>query len=581
MTKILVIEDEPQVRANIQEILQFGGFDVITASDGFLGLKLARECLPDLIVCDVMMPKLDGYEVITALREDVTTTSIPFIFLTAKVDRQDFRCGMELGADDYITKPFEPLELLKAVEIHLKKYAFIIQHHVKEVHSLTTQLNEQVRHDRLTLLLNRLSLQERFHQIQSETLSQTNLLLPILIIGIDRFHQMHDTFGFWFSDALLKAISQRLINEPNTTDKGIDAIAYLSVNEFALLLKPTQNKENATDVAQYLLEVLSEPFIVEEYEVFISTSIGITFASNNSANFEKLLSQAEVAMKHAQKQSNNKYQFYCETFHMGSLKRLNLVTKLRHTIAQEEFQIHYQPQINLQTGAIIGAEALIRWQMPNGNFIPPSQFIPIAEETGLIVPLGEWVLRKVCLQIKSWQKENFHFQKIAVNLSARQLEQPNLSHQIEKILRETDVEPALLELELTESLFIQSQDKTINCLHELKEMGLNISVDDFGTGYSCLGYLQTLPLDSIKIDRCFVCNADKKLSKAAIITAIIQMAHSMNLYVIAEGVEQTSELEFLRQQSCDFMQGYLFSPPIVAGDLEKLLVSQYCSVNDS
>jgi EAL domain-containing protein (putative c-di-GMP-specific phosphodiesterase class I)/ActR/RegA family two-component response regulator len=399
MKKILVIEDEEIIRENILKLLKAEGFDVTGAENGAQGLNAAVSNLPDVIICDVMMPELDGYGVLMALRSNPVTATLPFVFLTGKAERSEMRQGMELGADDYLTKPFTKAELVGAISSRLKKQEAVAEHY-----------------------------------------------------------------------NTLRGQSCALI--PDAADK---------------------------------------------------------------------LQQIKTS--------------FCDA------------------LEREEFQVYYQPQVNVQTGKIISAEALIRWLHPEKGLISPAQFIPSAEATGFIVQLGEWVLQTACRQMQVWQNAGFSGLRVAVNLSARQFHQPDLSSRVAQILAEIGLEPSSLELELTESLMVADAPSAIATLQHLKSLGVSISIDDFGTGYSSLSYLAQYPFDTLKIDRCFISNITHGRTNAAIVKAIIEMAHSLCLEVVAEGVETEAEKDFLWRYKCDTMQGYLFSPPLPAGDFEQLLAA--------
>jgi diguanylate cyclase len=572
MNKILVIEDNLQIQANIQQILEFEGFDVVTAPDGRIGLQAVKEHCPDLIICDIMMPELDGYEVVKALRQDPLTIDIPFIFLTAKVDKLDLRQGMELGADDYLTKPFGAGELLRAVAVRLEKRAAVEQRYCSEIQELESDLNYLLHHNSLTQLPNQTLLQQQFKELHIQFDPQ-NQRLPLLLLSVDQFHQINETLGWVFSNLLLKAIAERLTHYCQTASNAIHSIAHLNVDQFALLLYPTLSQQPVAQFAQTVLDDLMEPFTLNNHDIFISASIGIALATRSTDELDSLLTQAQAAMSQAKRHGGNTYRFYTLTVQVNSFNRLNLEASLRRALAQDEFQLYYQPQIGLQTGQIIGAEALVRWQKSDGSFVSPAQFIPVAEETGLIIPLGEWVLHTACTQAHKWQLASLELCRIAVNLSASQFKQSNLTQKIVQILKELRFEPRFLDLELTESLLMQDTNTVIEMLHELKALGVNISIDDFGTGYSALNYLQKFSFDTLKIDQCFVRNIDANPSNRAITTAIIQMAHELNLNVIAEGVETEAELSFLCQHHCNGVQGYFFSPPLPTAEFHALLAS--------
>ncbi|HEY9612052.1 putative bifunctional diguanylate cyclase/phosphodiesterase [Allocoleopsis sp.] len=588
MKKILIIEDEEFVRENILELLDVEGFEVIGAENGQIGVDLAKAMIPDLILCDVMMPGLDGYGVLTALRQDSLTASIPFIFLTAKAAKADFRQGMELGADDYITKPFTRAELLGAIASRLKKQAALEQRYHTELQQTKDQLNYLIHYDSLTNLPNQLSLRERFKQVQPID-SHVQKLVTVLSLGLDRFNQINDNLGHAVGDLLLKAVADRI-----TACVGSqDIVARLNAAQFAIILsweKPpgvledtqetccptTQYKKDVAHVAQTILTSLSQTFELANQELFITASIGIALYPRDGTKIEQLLNHANTAMTQAKQHGGDQYQFYTAAFNIGSSERLALQSSLRHALERQELLVYYQPQVNLKTGKIVGTEALVRWQHPERGLVSPDKFIPIAEETGLIVPIGEWVLKTACQQTKIWQDAGFRGLRVAVNLSSRQFSQIDLRHQLVAILMETGLDPKYIELELTESMLVQNTEVAIRRLNALKSLGVEIAIDDFGTGYSSLSYLQQFPFDILKIDRCFIRNITENPSNSAITKAIIEMAKTLNLKLVAEGVETESELSFVCQHQCDGMQGYLFSRPLPAHEFQQLLISNKC-----
>ncbi|HEY9649362.1 MAG TPA: EAL domain-containing protein [Coleofasciculaceae cyanobacterium] len=568
MKKILVIEDEELVRENILELLDAEGFEVISAENGRIGVDLAKAMLPDLILCDVMMPDLDGYGVLNTLRQETATATVPFIFLTAKAAKADFRQGMELGADDYITKPFTRAELLGAIATRLKKQAAVQDQYHTELQQAKEQLHYLIHHDRLTQLPNRLSLRERFQQVQTID-TNPDKLITVLSLSLDRFNQINDSLGHSYGDLLLKAVAQRLTHCVNPQD----IVARLEAGQFAIILATPQHKKEAENVAQTLLQCISETFKVADREIFITASIGMALYPQDGTEIEQLLKHANIAMTQTQQLGGDQYQFYTPVFNIGSSDRLALQSSLRYALERQELRVFYQPQVNLNTGEIVGSEALVRWQHPERGLVAPDKFIPIAEETGLIVSIGEWVLKTACEQTKIWQNSGFSDLRVAINLSSRQFTQIDLRKQLVQILMTTGLDPEYIELELTESMLVQNTEVAIRRLNALKSLGVKIAIDDFGTGYSSLSYLQQFPFDILKIDRCFIRNITSDSNNAAITKAIIEMAKTLNLKLMAEGVETESELSFVRQHHCDGMQGYLFSRPVPAHEFGQLLAS--------
>ena len=568
MNKILVIEDEEPVLAGMSALLIAENFDVIGAENGKVGVKLAIKNQPDLIICDVTMPELDGYGVLRELRQNPATAMIPFIFLTAKSTKSDLRQGMELGADDYLTKPFTRDELLGAIAARFKKQTVMFEHYSTELQHTEEKVNHLVYYNNLTDLPNRLSLQEQFYQAIAhidKLPSQSSI--SILSISLDRFSRVNDFLGYTLGDLLLKSVAERLTM---CVSSG-DFVAHLQADIFAIILLTDDKTKSDVGVIHDILNTISQPFMLEGHEVFITASIGISRYPSDGGDIDTLIKNASLATFGAKKQGGNTYQFYTSDMQADSVDQLALESSLRRALEREEFQVYYQPQVELKTGKIVGIEALIRWQHPELGLISPATFIPLAEETGLIMPIGEWVLKTACAQTKAWQTAGFSSLRVAVNLSCRQFNQANLGESIVEILNNTGLAPQFLELEITESVLTQNESAAIKTLNKLKLLGIEISIDDFGTGYSSLSYLKKFPFSTLKIDRSFIRNINTDARCKNITMAIIQMSQKLNLKVIAEGVEAAEEVCFLCQHDCDEVQGYLFCRPVPPEELENLL----------
>jgi len=433
-------------------------------------------------------------------------------------------------------------------------------------------------HDTLTGLPNRPSFKERLNQalVHAKRYEQ---LVATLYLDLDRFKHINETFGHDVGDLLLKAVADRIVNcvrkddfiARPSMDELITTVARIGGDEFTILLAEITHVQDAAKVARRILEALSLPFMLEGHEVFITVSIGIALYPFDGEDVDTLLENADTAMYHAKDQGKNNYQFYTQSMNATAFERFALENSLHTALDRQQFLLYYQPQLDIQTGKIVGMEALIRWQHPDMGLIAPAAFIPLAEETNLIVPIGEWVLLTACAQNKAWQVAGFPPMRVTVNLSGNQFRQKNLAETIDKVLYNTGLDPQYLELELTESIIMQGEETTITMLNKLKAMGIRLSIDDFGTGYSSLSYLKRFPLDTIKVDRSFVRDITTDPDDAAITVAIIALGHSLNLKVIAEGVETEKQLAFLSKQKCDEMQGYLFSPPVPAEVITQML----------
>lgn len=429
-------------------------------------------------------------------------------------------------------------------------------------------------YDALTSLPNRALFQERLQQALRRA-QRTQRWVGLLFIDLDNFKAINDAFGHVVGDKLLHDMAQRLTACLNGES---DMIARLSGDEFTLLLTDCPPNENAlqtaSDMAASVLESLTDPFELEDNnELFVSASIGIALYPQDGKSVPELLKNAEAAGYDAKKRGRNHYQFFTHAMNSTAHKRLTLQNNLRRALEREELSLHYQPQWDTFTQRLVGVEALLRWQHPKLGRVSPGEFIPLAEDCGLILPISEWVLHTACRQNKAWQNLGFAPLKMAINLSAQQFYQGELVRWIEKALQDSQLEPAWLELEITETAAMSYAEKTVNMLHELKNLGISLAIDDFGTGYSSLSYLRQFAIDILKIDASFIADIHSD-SGAALVSAMITMAHHLNIKVVAEGIEETSQLAFLLEQKCDFVQGFLFHHPVPADAITALLRAQ-------
>jgi diguanylate cyclase (GGDEF)-like protein/PAS domain S-box-containing protein len=437
---------------------------------------------------------------------------------------------------------------------------------------------EQIRylayHDSLTGLGNRRLFKERLAMAVA-TARRNEWRAGILFLDLDHFKRINDTLGHSVGDELLQGVADRLVASVRETDVVTrdmpSAISRLGGDEFTILLEGIHDAQDLAKVARRILESLQRPFHLSGHEVVISGSIGITAWPEDGDDVEALLRNADTAMYHAKEQGRNNYQFYAQSMNAVALKRLILEGKLRRALEHDEFEVQYQPKVSLATGAVTGLEALVRWRDPELGLVLPGEFIPIAEETGLIVPLSDWVARAVCLQLAAWRDRGRRLVPIAVNLSAHQFRTGKLEEKIGAMLRETGVAPELLELEITESTLMQDEPRVVAALEALRAQGMRISIDDFGTGYSSLAYLRRLPVDTLKVDRSFVQGIAANEGDAALTAAIVSMARALGLRTVAEGVETEAQRDLLRGFGCDEMQGWLVSKAVPAEEIEARL----------
>jgi len=431
------------------------------------------------------------------------------------------------------------------------------------------QISFMAYHDPLTNLPNRHLLKDRLQQTLASA-KHYNRIVAILFLDLDNFKRINDTLGHDHGDKFLQNVADRLQGYIRNSDsiarleveQGDTTIARLGGDEFTILLTEIKHIKDAAKVAQRILDLFNEPFTIESHELFITTSIGISVYPDDGETVDTLLKHADTAMYHAKDQGRNNYQFYKESMNIMTIERLDLENKLRKALDRKEFILHYQPQLDTKTKKIIAVEALVRWMHPDKGMMAPMTFIPLAEETGLIIPIGEWILRTACNQNKAWQQAGLPSIRITINISSVQFSQKNFVKIVDKVLKESGLDPQYLELELTESILMQTTDTAVTTLKELKSLGIRLSIDDFGTGYCSLNYLKSFPIDTLKIDQSFVRDLSSSQEDKAIIHAMIALGHTLNLHVIAEGVETMQQLEYLSEKGSDAVQGFLFSKPL-------------------
>jgi diguanylate cyclase (GGDEF)-like protein/PAS domain S-box-containing protein len=434
-------------------------------------------------------------------------------------------------------------------------------------------ISYQAYHDLLTGLPNRALFKDRLGQAMSQA-KRNSTTLAVMFLDMDRFKFVNDTLGHVAGDELLQLLSTRL---KSCLREG-DTLARVGGDEFILLLPQITSRQDAVTIAQKILAALNSCFMIDEHELFASVSIGIALYPSDGETSDTLIKHADIAMYHAKNMGRNNYQLYAGTMNAPISGRLSLESDIRKAIERNEFEVHYQPQVSVASGQIIGMEALVRWKHPLRGLLPPSDFIPFAEETGLICAIGEWVLQTVCRDARAWQAAGLPPVRMAINLSAQQIEQNHFVEKFTKLIEECNVDPSLLELEITESTIMKDMENTISKLKRLSLTGVEISIDDFGTGYSSLSYLKKLPIHTLKVDQSFVRDIISDPSGTSIVTAIAAMAKGLQLHLVAEGVETRAQLDFLAEIGCDEYQGFLFSEPLPAKQAASLLARKHASV---
>jgi diguanylate cyclase (GGDEF)-like protein len=679
---VLIVDDDEMTRLLVTEVLEPQGFTVAEAISGEDGLEQFQRVRPDIVLLDVNMPGMGGFECCKRLRGLPNGERVPILVLTGQDDDTSIARAYEAGATDFVSKPvrwkilehrmryllrardaleslalseaslayaqglarvgnwewragntfgnssgemyrileldpqgdpptFEAfLQLVPENERHLLIAAFTsllkngdkqsLEHRivlrdgsqrivfqqaeakrdaqgrailmrgtmqdVTERRANEARIEYLANHDALTDLPNRNLLSDRIAQAVAQSY-RTGQRLAVLFLDLDRFKLINDSFGHPAGDGLLKTVAARIL----ATVRETDTVARLGGDEFVIVFPNLAHAEDGGVMAKKILRTFSLPFVVAGRELHVTSSIGVSICPEDGDNADALLRSADAAMYRAKEQGRDNFQFYTQEMSVHAQQRVELETALRLAVERQEFELHYQPQVNLNTGRITGVEALIRWRHPTLGTVPPARFIGLAEETGLISPIGEWVLRTACAQAVAWHAAGYPQLSMAVNLSARQFRQSDMPQLVRHILIETGLAAEHLELELTESLLMKDSETIVQALRELKSIGVVLSLDDFGTGYSSLSYLKRFPIDIVKIDRAFVRDVTSNADGATLTRTIIAMAQSLKLKTVAEGVETKAQLNFLRRNGCDAIQGYYFSQPLLPDDMAVLL----------
>jgi diguanylate cyclase (GGDEF)-like protein len=562
--KVMIVDDEPINIEVLQDFLQEAGYGrFVSTSDSTTAMAMLMDERPDVLLLDLMMPRVGGFDILLAMQADRILRHIPVIILTASTDPHHKLEALELGASDFLGKPVDPSELVLRMRNTLAAKAY--QDRLANYDALTGLPNRKKYSDHLDWALR--------HSKREKTMG------AVLHVGLDRFKQINEAFGPATGDRLLQEVARRLrLCVQETAPVGTQAdvveqpsLSRLGNDEFALLLPVISEVANAAGFATRVLDTVAQPYHVSGQELYLTCSVGISIFPADGEEMEVILQDAGVAMHHAKQQGKNSCHFYSHGLNAHSRRRLAVENDLRKALERGEMRLFYQPKFDVQSGRLSGAEALLRWQHPERGLVGPQDFIPIAEESGLIVALGDWVLQDACRQIKAWQSAGFTTPRVSVNVSSHQFRQHRLAETVQRALDMNGVDPQYLTLEITESVIMENAQQNLNELSQIKATGVKLSIDDFGTGYSSLNYLMRFPLDELKIDRSFIESIGEEGNNGLLVVAVIAIARSLGLNVVAEGVETAPQLAFLKAQGCNECQGFLLGRPVSADEFSTML----------
>lgn len=588
---VLIVDDDPGARLLLCTALEVAGFRVTSAANGMSALSAFRAQPVDCIILDVVMPGMNGFDTCTALRALPHCHHVPILMQTSLEDMDSVSRAYEAGATDFSSKGINPMLLAQRVK-------FLVR--TKRTQDRLVASEARVRYlayyDPLTGLPNRQRLKQLMaDQVEWAMMRQSGV--ATLMLDIDNFSQINDTQGPGAGDAVLKEVAHRLqhclrdgdhgqIETATTAQAGLikDCVGRTGGDEFGLVLPGVATSEAAESVARRVQLALARPFVIAEHEYPLSAAIGISVYPLDAEDAENLINNADAAMHHAKKAHVGGMEFFKKSISTRVAKRMSLESHLRKAVERQEFVLNYQPRLSLQTLRVEAVEALLRWPHPQRGLVPPDEFIPIAEQSGLIVEIGDWVLREACAQAKRWQQADTSSWQVAVNVSGVQFRDGSLVRRVEDAVAAAGIDPRMIELEFTEGALIEYSSAVSKAVKSLKELGVATALDDFGTGYSSMSYLRHFPVNTLKIDRMFVRDiASRSRGNAPLVDAIIAMAKSLGLATVAEGVETDAQWQYLKDRDADQVQGYLFCKPLSIAALEQwhtdwLLSNQGASV---
>ena len=558
---IMMVDDEPITMEMVQALLEEEGYNRFYLEENSAqALETLEKVVPDILLLDLVMPEVSGFEILSAIRKHPRFKRLPIIILTSSTDTENKLRALDLGATDFLAKPVDQSELRLRVRNTLAAKAY------------TDQL---AYYDPLTNLPNRLMFQEHFEYALKKA-TRYNEKMALFNIALDDFGRINASIGLGGGDKIFSLIARRV----ERMVRGADFLAHsessasMDMNlfrseggTFLLLLERLHDTADAAVIAKRLLKMIRQPLRAGGEDIYLTSSIGISTFPDEGTDCTSLQHLANSATEYAKKNGGDSFQFSSQDINSAYKNRLSMENMLRKALEKNEFVLHYQPKVDIQTDVIQGVEALLRWNKDGNKLIPPNDFIPLAEDTGLILPIGNWVLTEACRQLNRWHQSGSTLIGMNVNLSAKQFKDKEFYSVIKRIINGSNIDPSFLTLEFTESLLMDDIDSKIGQLNQLKSLGLKLSIDDFGTGYSSLSYLRKLPVDELKIDRSFIKNVPSRNKSCAIVSSVIFLANKLGLSIIAEGVEEKEQLSFLGKEQCHQYQGFFFSKPLPADQL--------------
>lgn len=562
VTNILLVEDNFAEIRQVETMLaqqDNAGFRLTISSTMADAINTVANEKFDVVLLDLILPDGEGIENIARLKS--RAPAMPIVVMSGRTDEEFEIDALKAGAQDYLIKAHvDQWQLSRVLRYSIERK------------NLQEQITHMANYDQLTGLANRELFRMRLEHAIS-CAERRDESVAVLYIDLDHFKLINDSLGHVIGDKLLAEVSNRL----SETVREIDTVARLGGDEFAIVLEAITQTYDVAAIADKIIEKVNKSFVIDAHILHVGISIGIACYPHCGKDLDVIINNADTALYKAKATGRNRYQFYTNRMNQQPMSLLNIDSDLTSALAKQQFELHYQPKFDTNSGAVSGNEALLRWNHPEQGLIHPAKFIPLLEKNGLITDVGKWVLESACKQHVQWQDAGLAIGKMAVNLSGRQLMQRDFCEMVANILSDTGIEPGALEFELTETLLIQNTQATKSILDTLKSMGISIAIDDFGTGYNSFSYLNEFFFDTLKIDQSFIKNVTKKGSEASITTAIIGLAKELGINVVAEGVETLAQLEFLQDKQIDEIQGYYFSPPVTAHALEGILYEQHVS----